>query len=124
MQLCGERHAGKRRIWGRFVEQCCSGIVAQEWAKSLVNTKTTPADAIGGIYQDVDFSGSLWLGPSQELVNRTSELRECGIGIFNNMSVSQTDLIRQAVAMHRYIRLCERRQICHAQLHNAFSSTA
>jgi hypothetical protein len=93
-------------------------------AKSLVNTKTTAADAIGGIYQDMDFSGSSWLGPSQELVNRTSQHRGCRIEIFTGMNVGQTESIRQAVAMHRYIRLYERRQTYQAQLYTALSFTA
>ena len=92
-------------------------------AKSLVNTKTTAADAIGGIYQDIDFSGPLWLDPSQELVNRTSQHRVCRIEIFTGMSVNQTDPMRQAVAMHRYIRLYERCQMYQAQLHTALTFT-
>lgn len=111
MQVRWEHHAGKRRTRGRFVEQCCSGIVAQERARSLVNTKTAAADAIGGIYLDVDFSGSSWLGSSQELVNRTSQHRGCGSEIFTSMSVSKTDPTRQAVALLKYMRLCGRRQI-------------
>lgn len=77
--VCGEAHPAPVHGIQSGVHSW-SNVVRRrrpETAKSLVNTKTATPVAIGGNHQDLNSSGTSWLGPSQEPDNRSRQHLGC-----------------------------------------------